>query len=526
MKKTFLVLVLALLSINNTEAASVWAPWTNGPPTDPNFFPIVANYQHAYLIDEYDAMGMTVMDGLDYPGVNAATMLELKNRGMYLIGDIKDDTTWNYRNDPTYGKIIIGWGHITDEPDNYQHLKIEFRGRRWPTTGHFHSTACVLPDTSSTGVTKCPTVRRIPPVDFIDAYDYAKSLDSTRPILCYLGCGVAYDGWWGRGSAPAGGWPAEYTEYCKGMDVPRFDVYPIASTTLGVEFLWYQQLGLDRLKTYSSNLKPVSNIIETTKLAAPPAGLATPAQVRSQVWISLIYGASMISYFLHEMYPDPITAGIFLHPEIVAEVTKINTQIKALAPVLNTANTVGKVTATSSTTVSIDIMVKEYNGFTYIFSAGMRNGSAVGTFTVSGLAADTLINVLGESRTITAKSGYFTDSFVPWDVHIYQFGSATSGGGTTNPLTIVRNYPNPISLSTGNKKARFDSIAVQDVKIDIYNSEGSLVRTVYERDYGNMGTAEWDLKDTGGTMVAAGMYYFVVEDGNGNKKKGKLALVR
>ena len=155
----------------------------------------------------------------------------------------------------------------------------------------------------------------------------------------------------------------------------------------------------------------------------------------------------------------------------------------------------------------------------------MRNGAAVGTFQVFGLTGDATVNVLGESRTITATNGKFTDNFIPWDAHIYQLAAGTGGAGF-NPLDTVRHFPNPISLTSGNKKARFDTIAVQDVKIDIYNSGSTLIRTIYEKDFGNMGTSEWDLKDSNGETVSAGIYYFVVEDAAGNKKKGKIALTK
>ena len=50
----------------------------------------------------------------------------------------------------------------------------------------------------------------------------------------------------------------------------------------------------------------------------------------AEVWMSLIYGSKGIVYFVHEWYPDFKEAGIFRHPEIVAEVNKTNNQIKEL----------------------------------------------------------------------------------------------------------------------------------------------------------------------------------------------------
>ena len=156
----------------------------------------------------------------------------------------------------------------------------------------------------------------------------------------------------------------------------------------------------------------------------------------------------------------------------------------------------------------------------------MRNGPAVGNFRVNGLTGESTAEVLGESRSVPVTNGRFTDSFAPWDAHIYKINSGAGGAVRVNPLERIRYFPNPISLTSGNRKARFDSIAVTDAKINIYNSGGTLLKVLTEKDYLNPSTAEWDLKDTNGETVSAGIYYFVVEDSAGNKKKGKIALVK
>jgi hypothetical protein len=42
------------------------------------------------------------------------------------------------------------------------------------------------------------------------------------------------------------------------------------------------------------------------------------------------------------------------------------------------------------------------------------------TLTISGLTGTHTVTVYGESRTLTATNGVFTDNFDPYEVHLYQ----------------------------------------------------------------------------------------------------------
>jgi hypothetical protein len=45
--------------------------------------------------------------------------------------------------------------------------------------------------------------------------------------------------------------------------------------------------------------------------------------------------------------------------------------------------------------------------------------------TVSGLSGSATVTVVGESRTLTATNGVFTDSFSPYTQHIYQIPNSS-----------------------------------------------------------------------------------------------------
>jgi len=89
-------------------------------------------------------------------------------------------------------------------------------------------------------------------------------------------------------------------------------------------------------------------------------------------------------------------------------------------------------------------------------------------------------------------------------------------------LINVRVYPNPYNPKVGTVK--LDSIPINCV-ISIFNVSGDLINTINEVDFGNLGYVEWDGRNKTGQMVSRGIYIFVVQDTNGNKKTGKIAVV-
>ena len=65
-----------------------------------------------------------------------------------------------------------------------------------------------------------------------------------------------------------------------------------------------------------------------------------PAQVRAEVWMSLVHGSAGIGYFAHIFSPSFIEAGLLSEPAVKAGVKAINSEIASLAPVLNTPEAV------------------------------------------------------------------------------------------------------------------------------------------------------------------------------------------
>ena len=141
-------------------------------------------------------------------------------------------------------------------------------------------------------------------------------------------------------------------------------------------------------------------------------------------------------YFVHQFKPTFREDGIFNYPDLVSGVTQINAQVSALAPVLNSPTVSNGVTATSSvTSVPIDTMVKQYGGFTYVFSVAMRNTATTGTFSMPGMTSGT-VEVLGEGRQVTIANGKFQDAFAGYAVHLYKI--TPTGDAPPAPPTNLR----------------------------------------------------------------------------------------
>ena len=178
--------------------------------------------------------------------------------------------------------------------------------------------------------------------------------------------------------------------------------------------------GVDRLRQWADYQKPVWNWIETTGID-DPADTPTPAQIRAEVWMSLVHGSAGIGYFAHIFSPSFIEAGLLSLPTVKAAVKSINAEITSLAPVLNTPSIGNAATvASSSSAVPIDLMVKRQGGALYVFAVAMRPGATQATFTLRGVTSGTA-TVLGESRTIPVVGGVFSDAFAAdYAVHLYR----------------------------------------------------------------------------------------------------------
>jgi hypothetical protein len=358
-----------------------YSGWMNGPSADPGYFPVAVWLQDPQRAPQFRKAGINMYVGL-WQGPTEEQLAALKGSGMRVVCE-QNEVGLKHRDDPT----IAAWMH-GDEPDNAQ----------------------PLPGGKGYG----PPV---PAAKVIADYGRMKAADPTRPVLLNLGQGVANDEWKGRGPHPE-----DYREYCKGADIVSFDVYPVVGIDKpdGENYLWYVPRGLDRLKEWSGGRKLLWNALECTHVGEAEKK-ATPAQVKAEVWMSLVHGSRGIVYFIHQFKPRFVEAALLEDPEMLAAVTALNAQVRELAPVLNSPTVPDAVTVTSTeASVPIDLMVKRHGGATYLFAVGMRNGATRGEFALKDARKARRATVIGEDRTLDLKDGRFQDGFSPYAVHLYR----------------------------------------------------------------------------------------------------------
>ena len=125
--------------------------------------------------------------------------------------------------------------------------------------------------------------------------------------------------------------------------------------------------------------------------------------------------------FVHEFKPKFIEAGLFAHPELLEEVTKVNKQIHELAPLLNSPTVKDAVTVKSSDEkVPVDVMVKRLDGTTYVFAVSMRDAPAKASFEVKGIPEKAVAEIIGGDRKIEVSGGKFEDQFQGYEVKLFK----------------------------------------------------------------------------------------------------------
>ncbi len=366
---------------NNGEYfTEVYKQWKNGPPADPGFFPIGVWLQEAGDAAAYKAAGINTYVAVR-DGFKSKEIDKLKEAGMYLIC-AQNETLLSRKED----KTIIAWLG-KNEPDNMQPV-IYGRG----------SGTCLKP------------------VVLISVYKEIKRNDTSRPVLANFGEGLVIDNYEGRGPGAA---LSDYKDYFKAGDIISFNVYPVAGRGSD-NLIWYLGKGLDRITEFAGADKIKWNFIETTVIKNP-ASKPKPANVRTEAWLSIIYGSKGLVYYTHKFKPDYDSRALLNDKEMLTAVTKLNAEIKEMAPVINSPEAGGLTVSSGRNEPFIKTSIKKFKGDTYIFAVPARSGKVAAKFELNNISRETIAEVVGEARSvIISDKGVFKDIFEPWQVHIYK----------------------------------------------------------------------------------------------------------
>jgi hypothetical protein len=206
-------------------------------------------------------------------------------------------------------------------------------------------------------------------------------------------------------------------------------------------------------------------------------------------------------------------------------------------------------------------------------ATGLDMHSAVGNPNLSGtyalqagspaIGAGANLTTLDITALDSDRAGNVRPSTGPWDVGAYQYcppGACTQavppvcgdgicngnetcsscpsdcgtcpapppgGSGTTvSNLSAVQIYPNPWRAD---KHAAHPTVTFANLPsgstMKIFTASGHLVRTLGGQSL-RLGTMTWDLTNDSGDKVASGIYLYLITDSQGDKVKGKLAVIK
>ena len=352
-------------------------PYANGFPVDPGFFPIGVWLQSPANAAAFKAIGINTFVGLDN-GPSETQLAMLAEAGINVVAGQNEVALASARRG-----VIKAWLQA-DEPDNAQSAGLG----KWG--------AC------------------IPAAQVAEETRRLSRRDPTRPVMINFGRGVADESWPGRG--PCTDDSQYYDTAVQSAGIVSFDIYPVANMRPAMQGrLDYVARGVHNLRRRVAAGQSVWAGIETTRIGTQQR--VTPAQLRSEVWMALIAGATGIYYFVHEWTGGFREDAIFRYPEIVAEVAKLDRTITDLAPALNSPDVTGKIAVASQ--VPIETLVKQHDGSLYVFAIAMRDQPAKVWFAVRGVRSATA-TVIGEDRRVAIGDGILDDAFAGYGVHLYQ----------------------------------------------------------------------------------------------------------
>jgi hypothetical protein len=262
--------------------------------------------------------------------------------------------------------------------------------------------------------------------------------DPTRPSAANFGkCVSLYvtEGQW-PGCHLDNETPAQKTQlaliqqYCQNVDIPSSDYYGYTDPYEPAQYhgAWTYGTQVDGTRLACGPNKPVLGFVETGH-PFNNAGAATiaPSDIQAALNVELVHGANGFLYFVHDFFKGGFTEDGLLTTEADAQpvVSSFNAEVAALAPWINQASSPSVTTATTGG-IPVTTMLKTYNGHTYLFAAAdgsvtlNNSGSTTATFTLPAGTYSATSAVYGETRSVDASSGTFSDSFTPYQLHVYE----------------------------------------------------------------------------------------------------------
>jgi len=270
-------------------------------------------------------------------------------------------------------------------------------------------------------------------------YDVIKQEDTNHPIE--------------QTHAPRGT-VADLQPYNVAADILALDIYPVSIPPGTHSLLPNKEISM--VGDWTQFLAQVANgqeqywMIEQIAWSGvtPPKPLVFPTfrQSRFMAYQAIVNGARGLMFFggnvasVLNAQDAPLGWNWSFWNDVLGPVVREIGDHSPLASALVAPDSSAPITITGVTVPDLEFRVREAPPYLYIL-ASKREG-ATATVTFSGLPAWAAAGeVLYESRVVTVANGQFTDTFAPFDVHVYRFSQTSQSPTVLFPPQSRANYP-------------------------------------------------------------------------------------
>jgi len=262
-----------------------------------------------------------------------------------------------------------------------------------------------------------PDLHSTPPAQVLAQYNSWKAQDPEHEIMMNL-TGFFY----GDASWPTNADESLYFDYTAIPDWVAFDFYPVTGYNRP-ELAYVPGAATEMMADYFLDHRaPVWTWIEASdqNLSWVPASTPGPtaAQMRFEIWDSIVRGAKAIGYFTISFEP---WSWSFLTPEVEAELRRTNRDIERLTPLITAPDANVNLTVTELSDQDVNYMVKRRGRSVFVFvtNADMHQPYRSASMDFTFDQAPSRVDVYGENRSIIPSGNGFSDTFEPLAARIY-----------------------------------------------------------------------------------------------------------
>jgi hypothetical protein len=216
-------------------------------------------------------------------------------------------------------------------------------------------------------------------------------------------------------------------------DVMGVDPYPIYDQPLGTLAPLEQVTDwVEQAQAAVERSRPVWPVIQFFK-ATSAGRFPTERDLRNMSYMAVIAGAKGLFYWSYGRLMSAVTDPA-LQQQYWQTLVRVTQEIRSLEPALISPDAPG-VLPRVSPAGTVRVLAKQVGTTRYVFAVNNTATSGVrGTFTLA--AAGARVDVVGEGRTVPLSGLSFSDTFDPYEAHVYKI---TAGGTSAAAPAAVSN---------------------------------------------------------------------------------------